>query len=262
MTTVSVVASSTEGGVSTVRLCRPRSLNSLNLEAKTQLLTALNTAGGDPNVRAVVITGTGKAFCVGQDLNEMQSGEQSVSPGDAVREHYIPIIRAITTMPKPVIAAINGTAAGAGLSLALAADIRIAADSARFTTAFAGIGLACDTGISWTLPRVIGHAAALDLLLRPRLIPAADALRLGLVHQVVNDEDFSDIVRDTAAEFAAGPTVALASIKAAVNRAATSTLDDALEFEATQITLTSASLDHKIGVEALLAKSKPQFTGR
>lgn len=149
-----------ENGITRIRLNRPSHLNSLNAETRTELLMALQEASTDPRVRAVVITSTGKGFCAGQDLDEMRDEMVGVELGDVVRAHYNPIVRTIATMPKPVLAAVNGTTAGAGLSLALACDIRIATKSATFTTAFARIGLSCDTGISWTLPRVVGRSAA------------------------------------------------------------------------------------------------------
>ncbi|WP_370185247.1 enoyl-CoA hydratase-related protein [Rhodococcus wratislaviensis] len=261
MTSNLVIETLSAGGITTIRLNRPDQLNSLDVETKTHLLTDLQAAGADPEVRAVVITGTGAGFCAGQDLGETHAAPGGVHLGDLVRQQYNPIMRTVATMPKPVLAAINGTTAGAGLSLALACDIRIATESAKFTTAFAGIGLSCDTGISWTLPRIIGRAASLDLLLRPRVIDSAEALRLGLVHTVVNDESFTEAVGKAAAELAVGPTLALASIKAAVNLSSTAPLDGALEFEASLMTLTGESRDHRTAVEAFLDKRKPVFEG-
>ncbi|MFB7337951.1 enoyl-CoA hydratase/isomerase family protein [Streptomyces adustus] len=252
---------STHGHVRTIRLDRPARMNSLDLGAKTQLLAALQAAADASDVRAVVLTGSGRAFCVGQDLEEAQTAEGPDAMADAVREHYSPLVRTLLTMPKPAIAAVNGVAAGAGMALALACDFRIAAASATFTTAFAGIGLSCDTGISWTLPRVAGRATALDLLLRPRPIGATEALDLGLLHQVTADEDLDAEVRHSAAALAAGPTRAFAAIKAAVTSASASTLDAALEYEAAQIAHTGASEDYRRGLNAFLARQKPSFTG-
>ncbi|MFE5486631.1 enoyl-CoA hydratase/isomerase family protein [Streptomyces sp. NPDC056527] len=262
MTNPPVVTTSTQGHVRTIRFDRPARMNSLDLNTKTQLLAALQTAADDPDVRAVVLTGTGRAFCVGQDLDEAQTAEGPDAMANAVREHYSPLIRTLLTTPKPVIAAVNGVAAGAGMALALACDFRIAAESATFTTAFAGIGLSCDTGISWTLPRIAGRAAALDLLLHPRLLGAAEALDLGLLHQVTADEDLHAKVHRSAAALAAGPTRAFAAIKAAVTFASESTLDAALEYEAAQIAHTGASEDYRLGLNAFLTKQKPSFTGR
>ncbi|MFE1291497.1 enoyl-CoA hydratase-related protein [Streptomyces sp. NPDC058751] len=261
MTETTAVTTSTRGGVRTVRLDRPARMNSLDLNAKARLLDALRTAADDPDVRAVVLTGSGRAFCVGQDLEEARSAGDAQAMADAVREQYNPLVRTLLTMPKPVVAAVNGVAAGAGMALALACDVRVAASSATFATAFAGIGLSCDTGISWTLPRIAGRAVALDLLLRPRLLGAAEALDLGLLHQVVADEEFEDTVRRNAAELAAGPTRAFAAIKAAVTFASGPTLDAALEHEARQIALTGASEDYRTGLDAFLAKRRPAFTG-
>ncbi|MFF2365204.1 enoyl-CoA hydratase-related protein [Streptomyces sp. NPDC058122] len=261
MPNTAVVTTSTQGHVRTIRLDRPTRMNSLDLNAKARLLDELRKAADDPDVRAVVLTGTGRAFCVGQDLEEARTVGDGQAMGDAVREQYNPLVRTLLTMPKPVVAAVNGVAAGAGMALALACDVRIAASSATFTTAFTGIGLSCDTGISWTLPRVAGRAVALDLLLRPRLLGAAEALDLGLLQQVVADEEFEDTVRRSAAQLAAGPTRAFAAIKTAVTLASGSALDDALEYEAAQIAETGASVDYQAGLNAFLAKRKPEFTG-
>ncbi|MEU9865194.1 enoyl-CoA hydratase-related protein [Streptomyces sp. NPDC047971] len=262
MTQPPAVTTSTRGPVRTIRLDRPARMNSLDLSTRRQLLTAVQTAADDPEVRAVVLTGTGRAFCVGQDLEEARTAPGPDAMANAVREHYSPLIRTLLTTPKPVIAAVNGVAAGAGMALALACDVRIAATSATFTTAFAGIGLSCDTGISWTLPRIAGRAVAIDLLLRPRLLGAAEALDLGLVHQVSADEDLHATVHRSAAALAAGPTVAFAAMKAAVTHASASTLDAALEYEARQIAHTGASDDYRLGLDAFLTKQRPSFTGR
>lgn len=256
------VVESTDAKVRTIRINRPSRLNSLDLNTRTRLLAALQSAADDPDVRAVVLTGTGQAFCVGQDLREAQSAQDGPAMGQAVRDQYNPLVQTLLTMPKPVIAAVNGVAAGAGFSLALACDFRIATSTATFTTAFAGMALSCDTGISWTLPRVTGRATALDLLLRPRLLGAAEALGLGFLNQVVGEQDFDSAVRENAAELAAGPTQALAAIKASVTLASVSTLDAALEHEATQIALTGGSQDHRAALKSFLAKQKPVFTGR
>ncbi|MGW2823718.1 enoyl-CoA hydratase/isomerase family protein [Streptomyces sp. NPDC001443] len=255
------VTTSTYDHVRTIRLDRPARMNSLDLDAKTQLLAALQAAADAPDVRAVVLNGTGRAFCVGQDLEEARTAQDPEAMADAVREHYNPLVRSLLTMPKPVIAAVNGVAAGAGMALALACDFRIAAASATFTTAFAGIGLSCDTGISWTLPRIAGRAVALDLLLHPRLIGAAEAFDLGLLHRVTDDEDLEAEVHRSAAALAAGPTRAFAAIKAAVTSASRLTFDAALEYEATQIAHTGASEDYRRGLDAFLTRQKPTFTG-
>ena len=154
-------------GVRLLTLNRPDSFNSLNVELKQHLITALREAAADDSVRALVITGAGKAFCAGQDLKEHVALLEAEDPAPlrTVEEHYNPIIRAVTTMPKPVIAAVNGMAAGAGASLAYACDLRIAADDAKFLMAFANVGLSSDSGASWTLPRLIGYGRAMEMLL-------------------------------------------------------------------------------------------------
>lgn len=251
-------------GIATITLNRPDALNALTVDAKEALLTALQTAAQDESVRCVVLTGSGRAFCVGQDLREHveQLATANDKPLTTVRDHYNPIALTLATMPKPVIAAINGVTAGAGLSLAMLADLRIATASAKFTTAFAGIALSCDTGSSWTLQRLVGPTKAMELLLEPRNIDAAEAERIGLLTAVVPDDDFAEAVAKRAAALAAGPTLAYASIRAAVHNSTTSSLADSLEFEADKMTLTGNSSDHKIAVDAFLAKQKPLFTGR
>jgi 2-(1,2-epoxy-1,2-dihydrophenyl)acetyl-CoA isomerase len=179
-------------GVATITLNRPDAMNSLDVATKEALRDAVTTAADDEGVRAVVLTGSGRAFCVGQDLKEhvqiLQSGDTSAL-FDTVPKHYNPIVQAVATMPKPVIAAVNGVAAGAGASLAFACDFRVLADTAGFNLAFTGIALSCDTGASWTLPRLVGRAKAIELLYFPRTIPAAEAEELGLATRVVSADD-------------------------------------------------------------------------
>lgn len=249
-------------GVATLTLARPEGMNSLTLATKIALRDELHAVAADSSVRAVVLTGSGRAFCVGQDLKEHVSDLEKGPLSDTVTEHYNPTVTAIATMPKPVIAAVNGVAAGAGASLAFAADFRVVAESARFTTAFAGIALSCDTGASWTLPRLVGTTKAMDLLLRPRTIDAAEALELGIATQVVPDDELEPTVARLAAELAAGPTLAYASIKRAVAFSATHDLPESLEHEGQKMALTGASQDHRAAVQAFLDKQTPQFEGR
>lgn len=249
-------------GVATLTLARPEGMNSLTLATKIALRDALHAVAADSAVRAVVLTGSGRAFCVGQDLKEHVSDLEKGPLSDTVTEHYNPTVTAIATMPKPVIAAVNGVAAGAGASLAFAADFRVVAESARFTTAFAGIALSCDTGASWTLPRLVGTTKAMDLLLRPRTIDAAEALELGIATEVVPDAELEATVARLAAELAAGPTLAYASIKRAVAFSATHDLPESLEHEGQKMALTGASQDHRAAVQAFLDKQTPQFEGR
>jgi 2-(1,2-epoxy-1,2-dihydrophenyl)acetyl-CoA isomerase len=250
-------------GVAWLRLNRPEAMNSLDNALKDALVAALSRVGEDPAVRCVVLTGSGRAFCVGQDLKEHV---RSLSDPDStlattVIDHYNPIVIALSTMNKPVIAALNGVAAGAGLSFALACDFRIAAEGAGLNTSFAGIALSCDSGASWTLPRLVGPARAKELLLLPRTVPADEALALGLVTKVVPAEALEQTVAELARTLADGPTLAYGSIRRAVAYSAGTDLTDALANEADLMALTGASSDHRAAVDAFLAKEKPTYTG-
>jgi 2-(1,2-epoxy-1,2-dihydrophenyl)acetyl-CoA isomerase len=202
---------------------------------------------------------------VGQDLKEHLAGlkgDADIPLSDTVTKHYNPIMLALSTMPKPVIAAVNGVAAGAGASLAFAADFRILVDSAGYNTSFAGVALSCDTGSSWTLPRLVGRAKAMELLYFPRTVSAQEALELGLATQVVPEADFAAAVGELAARLAAGPTVALGSIRQAVAYAAAHPLEESLAFEAEKMALTGGTEDHLAAVNAFVTKSKPVYEGR
>jgi 2-(1,2-epoxy-1,2-dihydrophenyl)acetyl-CoA isomerase len=252
-------------GVATVTLSRPDAMNSLDTATKDALLGALREAADDADVRCVVVTGTGRAFSVGQDLREHAEFLSTRSLDDVwatVDNHYGPIAHTIASMDKPVIAAVNGVAAGAGMSIAMACDLRIAAQSAGFNTAFTGVGLSCDTGSSWTLPRLVGRSVALDLLLRPRTVRAHEALELGLVSSVVADNDLAADVAALAADLAAGPTVAYAAVKQSVAFAATHSLTEALVFESQMMARTGSTDDHRDAVQSFVAKEKPTFKGR
>ncbi len=253
-----------DGGVATVRLDRPDAMNSLDIATKEALRDAVREVGEDPSVRCVVLTGSGRAFCVGQDLKEhiglLAEGADALFT--TVPEHYNPTVLALATMPKPVIAAVNGVAAGAGASLAFAADYRIVADTAGFNLAFAGIGLSCDTGISWTLPRLIGRGKAIELLFEPRTIRADEALELGLATRVVPADQLESAVHELASRLAQGPTQAYAAIRRAVEFSATNPLPESLAHEAEMMTFTGGTQDHKDAVDAFVAKQKPVFHGR
>ena len=324
-----------DGAVATITLNRPQARNALTAELKTELLRALRQAGSSPEVRAVLITGAGQAFCAGQDLREHaelleaagspdgsapagdtpagvssagarpagppaagappagapaaqapQGGASAVGPDpaggqpaagnplaagrpsgppaalDTVREHYNPLVMAIRSMPKPVIAAVNGVAAGAGAGLAFACDIRIAARGASFLMAFARVGLAADTGVSWTLPRLAGAGRAAELLMLAEPIRAPLALELGLVSQVVEDEDLPVTAGALAARLAAGPTAAYAGIKEQLNYAAGHGLAEALEKEAEVQGALGRTADHQAATFAFTRKQEPRFLGR
>lgn len=251
-------------GVATVTFNRPDAMNALDIATKDLLLATLRQVAEDPSVRCVVLTGTGRAFCVGQDLREhigLLAGHDD-SLWTTVPEHYNPIVELLSTMNKPVIAAINGVAAGAGASFAFAADLRIIVDTGGFNLAFAGIALSCDSGASWTLPRLIGVARAKDLLMFPRTVPAAEALELGMVNRVVSAEELPTVVGELARTLAAGPTMAYGAIRRSIAFSAGHPLSESLAQEADQMAVTGASQDHASAVAAFIAKEKPVFQGR
>ncbi|WP_409183208.1 enoyl-CoA hydratase-related protein [Amycolatopsis sp. VS8301801F10] len=263
MTTSDVLLTADADGVRTLTLNRPEAYNSLTVELKERLLAELRAAAEDPDVRAVVLTGTGKAFCAGQDLKEHVGLLQANDPAPlhTVSEHYNPIVKAITGMPKPVVAAVNGTAAGAGAAFAYASDLRIAAESSSFLMAFANVGLGPDSGASWTLQRLIGYGRAAELMLMARTVDSAEALRIGLVGEVVPDEELAARAQKVAAKLAAGPTVAYAKIKGVLAVAAESSLEEALAAEDAAQTELGGTKDHAEAVEAFVGKRKPQFRG-
>jgi 2-(1,2-epoxy-1,2-dihydrophenyl)acetyl-CoA isomerase len=253
------------GGVATVTLRRPESMNSLSVELKEALLAALRDVAADDTVRAVVLTGEGRAFCVGQDLREhvgmLESGDPA--PLSTVRTHYNPITLALAELPKPVVAAVRGMAAGAGAALAFAADFRIGGPSTGFLMAFANVGLAADSGGSWTLQRLVGYAKAAELLLLAQPVDVKEADRLGLLTRVMaSDDEVLPAAQQLAARLAAGPTVAYREIKASLAYASTATLADALEREAEAQAVTGRTEDHRNATAAFVAKQKPTFSGR
>jgi 2-(1,2-epoxy-1,2-dihydrophenyl)acetyl-CoA isomerase len=249
--------------VATITLNRPESLNSLTNPMKESLLGALQSARDDENVRAVVLTGAGRAFCVGQDLKEHKAGlDAGQTDLPTVTEHYNPIVRAITSLPKPVIAAVNGMAAGAGASLAFACDIRIVADTGAFLMAFANVGLGPDSGASWTLQRLVGHGRATAMLMLAEPVAAQQALEMGLVSAVVPADDLEPVVDALATKLAAGPTIAYAAIKETVDFAASHSLTESLAREAEEQAKCGATLDHASAVHAFLNKQPTSFVGR
>lgn len=255
-------------GLATITINRPEAMNAMNVEAKVALRDAARAAADDPAVRAVLLTATGRAFCVGQDLKEhvelLSAGETTGSGGvmSTVREHYNPIVRALTGMPKPVVAGVNGVAAGAGLGFALAADYRIVADTASFTTSFAGVALTADSGVSWTLPRLVGSSRAADLLLFPRSFSAQEAYDWGIANRLVPADELAAEAARTARALAEGPTLAYAALKESLAYGADHSLDEALDKEEELQARAGASEDHSIAVNAFLAKEKPRYLGR
>jgi 2-(1,2-epoxy-1,2-dihydrophenyl)acetyl-CoA isomerase len=252
-------------GVATITFNRPEAMNSLDVATKVLLLETLRQVADDPDARCVVLTGTGRAFCTGQDLKEhvqlLNSGgsDQLFSTVD---DHYNPIVSTLAGMAKPVIAAVNGVAAGAGASLAFACDLRLVADTAGFNLAFANVGLSCDTGASYHLPRLVGRATALELLYFPRTVKADEALTLGLATKVVTADSLANEAGALARRLADGPTVALGAIRQSVAYAAGHSFAESLEFESAMMQKTGATADHAAAVAAFVAKQKPVFEGR
>ncbi|MFS4094363.1 enoyl-CoA hydratase/isomerase family protein [Streptomyces sp. AF1A] len=256
-------------GLATITLNRPEAMNALNVATKVALREAAEAAAQDTAVRAILLTAAGdRAFCVGQDLKEhigLLAADREAGSGQTmstVKEHYNPIVRALAGAPKPVVAAVNGVAAGAGFGFALAADYRVVADTAAFNTSFAGVALTADSGVSWTLPRVIGPSRATDLLLFPRTISAQDALELGIANRVVPAGELRAEAEKTARALAEGPTVAYAAIKEAVAHGLTHSLVETLEKEDELQTRAGRSEDHAIAVQAFVNKERPKYLGR
>jgi 2-(1,2-epoxy-1,2-dihydrophenyl)acetyl-CoA isomerase len=252
-------------GVATITLDRPEAMNSLDVATKELLLETVRAVADDPAARCLVLTGTGRAFCTGQDLKEhvrILGSSSSDRLFNTVDAHYNPIVTALAGMAKPVIAAVNGVAAGAGASLAFACDLRLVADTAGFNLAFANVGLSCDTGASYHLPLLVGRARAIELLYLPRTIGAEEALELGLATRVVPAAELDTAVRELAARLAAGPTVALGAMRRSVAYSAGHSFEESLAFESSMMTLTGATADHHAAVAAFVAKQRPVFEGR
>jgi 2-(1,2-epoxy-1,2-dihydrophenyl)acetyl-CoA isomerase len=252
------------GAVVTLTLNRPDAMNALDMGLKEALRDTLAQLETDRSCRAIVLAGAGRAFCVGQDLREhadiLAAGATDL---DTVRAHYNPIAQRLASMPKPVVAAVRGTAAGAGASLALLADFRIGGPKTTFLMAFANVGLAGDTGVSWSLPRIVGHARALELLLLAEPVRAEQSNALGMLSRLVDDdEQVLPAAQELAARLAAGPTVAYGAIKRELFIGDAGTLSDALAAEAQAQAICGATADHSSAVNAFVAKQKPVFEGR
>lgn len=255
-------------GVANIVINRPEAMNALDTPTKVALRDAAAQAAADPEVRAVLLTGAGdRAFCVGQDLKEhIRKLEEAKAGGEAalstVSEHYNPLVTSLATMRKPVVAAVNGVAAGAGAALSWACDFRLMADTAGFNTSFAGVALTADSGASWTLPRLVGHARATELLMFPRTVKAPEAQQLGLATRLVPAAELAAQAREFAVQLAAGPTVAFGAIKESLAFGAGRGLVETLAKEDELQTLAGASEDHTIAVEAFLKKEQPRYLGR
>ncbi|MBS1977936.1 MAG: enoyl-CoA hydratase/isomerase family protein [Bacteroidetes bacterium] len=251
---------SLENGIATITLNRPEVYNALNDEITYELQDALKAAGKDSAARVVVLTGAGKAFCSGQDL-KAAAGEGKRSFMDSLQKRYNPIIRAMRGMPKPILCRLNGVAAGAGCSLALACDMIIASTEATLIEVFINIGLVPDSGSSWFLPRTVGMAKAFELCSMGSKVKAEEALQLGLVNKVVPVEQLDTTVAEYAGYFAQAPTRAIGMIKKMLNKVATASLDEMLDYEAYMQESAGSTADHQEGVKAFLEKRKPAFKG-
>ena len=249
-----------EARVATITLNRPDALNALTVPMKLALLAAFRRVEREAGVRAVILTGAGRAFCAGQDLRERLQPD-AAALGVEVRERYNPIIRAMRGLSKPIVGAINGVAAGAGASLAMACDIRIASEAASFALAFGRVGLVPDSGATWFLPRLVGAARAAELALLGDPVTAADAVRLGLVGRVVPADDLAAEARSVAGKLAAGAPRAMALTKRALNATWDRDLDAALDYEADLQDMAGRSKDHAEGLAAFMDKRPPRFTG-
>jgi 2-(1,2-epoxy-1,2-dihydrophenyl)acetyl-CoA isomerase len=252
----------TSDGVAVVTLARPERRNAINAQLARDVVDALAEAGADDAVRVVLITGEGASFCSGQDLTAFDRAPTPDEVYEAVQTVYVPLIRALTESETTVVAAVNGAAAGAGMSLALACDLRVMADDALLIPGFSSIGLVPDAGASWFLARQLGYARALEVLALDRRLPAEECLRLGLANRVAPAASLIEEALEYARALAARPPVALALTRRALRAAITSDLADALEREAQLQRQASTTDDHREGVAAFLQKRAPRFTGR
>ena len=247
-----------EGGVGWIRLNRPEKMNAIGTLTRKQLGDAIKQAEREEAVRVVVLTGSGRAFCSGADVTEMGQTDGGMRTpedvGNVLRNEYMPMLTRLRTMPKPVIAAMNGPAVGIGASYALACDIRIAVPDAYLLEAFVNIGLAPDGGVSWLLPRLAGTAVAYEMFFTGKPLAAADALRLGVINRVVPAERLEAEVRELANQLVAQPRQAMAAAKRAVNHALESSYEDALEFESYLQEAQAGSQEFVDGVQAFLAR--------
>jgi 2-(1,2-epoxy-1,2-dihydrophenyl)acetyl-CoA isomerase len=260
------VIAALEGGVLTLMLNRPQRLNAMSPALIEAMNHELGRARDDKDIRAVLLTGIGRGFCAGADLANGGPGDPDAGGqpdlGAAMDRLFNPMIRAMRALPKPIVAAVNGVAAGGGANLALACDIVLAARSARFDQAFVRISLLPDLGGTWFLPHTVGDARARALAMLGSSVPAEDAQRMGMVWQVVDDAALMEEAKKLAHRLAAGPTLSYAAIKQAINAAATNTLDQQLDLERDSQRALGRSADYKEGVAAFLAKRPATFTGR
>lgn len=257
-------------GLARLTLNRPDKLNSFTVAMHLEVHDALDAAAADPQVRALVLTGAGRGFCAGQDLNDRavaadpagQAGAVKPDLGDSIEKYYAPLVRRLRALPKPVVCAVNGVASGAGANIALACDIVIAVETARFIQPFCNLGLVPDSGGTWVLPKLVGRARALGMTLLGDALSAQQAADWGLIWKCVPAGDFEAEVNAVATKLAAGPTLGLARTKQAIDAAATSTLGQLLDLERDFQRELGYSLDYAEGVRAFSNKRPPAFVGR
>lgn len=258
------IVSDVQNGVMTLTLNRPERLNSFNDEMHRQLAEVLIQAERDETIRCLLITGAGRGFCAGQDLNDRNVDPSGEAPdlGYSVETFYNPLMRRLAKLPKPVIAAVNGVAAGAGATLALGCDMVIAARSAKFIMSFSKLGLVPDCGGTWFLPRLTGRARAMGLALMGDTLSAEQAQQWGMIWQVVDDEQLGETARQLATHFASQPTFGLGLIKKALYASETHSLDAQLDLERDYQRLAGRSEDYREGVSAFLARRPATFKGK
>ena len=255
------IISKIENHIAWLSLNRPEVFNSFNREMALLLQSELDACEANPEVRAIVLTGNGKAFCAGQDLKEVTSPELNPGFKKILEEHYNPIVSLIRSIEKPIIAAVNGVAAGAGANIALACDVVVASEQASFIQAFSKIGLIPDSGGTFFLPRLIGFQKASALMLLGDKIAAEEAERLGMVYKVVPSEAFETEIQQLATTLSQMPTKALGMTKRLLNQSMTNNLDDQLELEGKLQIEAAQSEDYAEGVAAFVEKRKPNFKG-
>lgn len=246
-------------GVAWLTLNRPDKLNAFTARMNSEIKDAVKTASRDEEVRTIVITGAGRAFCSGQDLSEV---DETMDHGDILRSHYGPMVKEMRRCEKPIVAAVNGVAAGAGFSLALACDFRLVSENASFVNAFIHVGLIPDSGNLYFLTKLVGEAKAAELAMLGEKVPAERAVEIGLANRVYTAETFTDEVHTFAARLATMPTKAMGLIKRSMKDASTLSFDEYLEREAQGQRIAGLTADHREGVDAFMQKRKPVFQGK
>ncbi|MEJ7883308.1 2-(1,2-epoxy-1,2-dihydrophenyl)acetyl-CoA isomerase PaaG [Acinetobacter baumannii] len=253
-----------KNGVGYLTFNRPKALNSFNVDMHREVAEALNLWTKNPDVRCVVISGEGRGFCAGQDLGDRVVDPNAEAPdlGYSIETYYNPLIKTIVNMPKPVICAVNGVAAGAGANIALACDLVIAAKSANFVQAFCRLGLVPDSAGTWFLPRAVGHARAMGLALLGDKLPAETAKEWGMIWDVVEDAELKTKVTELAERLAKQPTFGLSLIKKAIHQSSNNTFDEQVLLERDLQRIAGRSEDYREGVQAFMNKREPNFKGR